>query len=64
MGLVTILTQPESFQFYRGKGYAYGPREVSLDAGTPNNNGVMGNGATTKPLIITPLPSIDSPQTS
>ena len=64
MGLVTMLTQPESFQFYRGKGYTYGPREVSLNAGTPNNDGIMGNGTTTKPLIITPLPSLDSPQTS
>ena len=62
--LVTILTQPESFQFYRGKGYTYGPREVSLNAGTPNNEGIMGNGSTTKPLIITPLPTLDAEPTS
>ena len=55
MGVVTILTQPESFQFYRGKGYAYGPREVSLDAGTTDNNGIMGNGTSTNPLITTAL---------
>ena len=63
MGLVTILTQPESFQFYRGKGYTYGPREVSLNAGTPDNDGIMGNGSTTKPLIITPLPALDTEST-
>jgi len=66
MGLVTLLTEPESFKFYRGKGYTYNPREVSWDAGTPNNDGVMGNGAKSKPLITTPIPSLDtaqSPQT-
>lgn len=63
MGLVTLLTQPESFKFYRGKGYTYGPREVSWDAGTPDNNGVMGNGSKTKPLVTTSLPSLDTAQT-
>jgi len=76
MGLVTMLTDPTSFKFYangdpymlyRGKGYAYSPRDIPLTAGTPNNDGIMGNGATTEPLIITPLPALDSqrtPQTS
>ena len=63
MGLVTLLTEPDSFKFYKGKGYYYGPREVSWDAGTPDNNGVMGNGARTKPLITTPLPALDTAQT-
>jgi hypothetical protein len=63
MGLINLLTEPESFNFYKGKGYPYGPREVSWDAGTPNNDGVMGNGAKSKPLITTPLPSLDTAQT-
>jgi len=63
MGLVTLLTEPDSFKFYKGKGYTYGPREVSWNAGTPDNNGVMGNGARTKPLVTTPLPSLDTAQT-
>ncbi len=63
MGLVTILTQPESFQFYKGKGYAYNPRAIPLTAGTPDNDGIMGNGSTTKPLIITPLPTLDTEPT-
>jgi hypothetical protein len=64
MGLVTLLTEPDSFKFYKGKGYTYGPREVSWDAGTPDNNGVMGNGARTKPLVTTPLPALDTAQNS
>lgn len=63
MGLVTLLTEPESFKFYRGKGYTYGPREVSYNAGTPNNDGIMGNGAKTQPLVTSSLPSLDTAQT-
>ncbi len=63
MGLINILTEPDSFKFYKGKGYTYSPRDVSYNAGTPNNDGIMGNGAKTKPLITTPLPPLDSQQT-
>jgi len=63
MGLVTLLTEPESFKFYKGKGYTYRPREVSWEAGTPGDAGVSGNGSKSKPLITTPLPSLDSQQT-
>lgn len=63
MGLVTLLTEPGSFKFYKGKGYTYGPREVSWDAGTPGDAGISGNGSKSKPLITTPLPSLDSSQT-
>jgi hypothetical protein len=63
MGLVTLLTEPGSFKFYRGKGYTYNPREVSWEAGTPGDAGVAGNGSKSKPLITTPLPSLDSQQT-
>ena len=67
MSLKELLTDPGNFKFYRAKGYSYGPREVSWDAGTPANNGVMANGANSKPLITTPLPKVDSqttPETS
>jgi len=63
MGLVTLLTNPDSFKFYQGKGYTYRPREVSWEAGTPGDAGVSGNGSKSKPLITTPLPSLDSQQT-
>ena len=62
MGLVTLLTEPESFKFYRGKGYTYGPREVSYNAGTPNNDGIMGNGAKTQPVVTSSLPSLAKDQ--
>jgi hypothetical protein len=62
MGLVTLLTEPESFKFYRGKGYTEDPRNVSYNAGTPNNDGIMGNGAKSKPLVTTPIPSLTDAQ--
>jgi hypothetical protein len=62
MGLVTLLTEPQSFKFYRGKGYTEGPRDVSYNAGTPNNDGIMGNGAKSKPLVTTPIPPLTDAQ--
>ncbi len=63
MGLVTLLTEPESFQFYKGKGYTYNPREIPWEAGTPGDAGVAGNGSNPKPLVTTPIPSLDTAQT-
>ena len=74
MGLVTLLTDPNSFKFYangdkyapynnKGKGNAYNLRAVPWEAGTPGDAGVAGNGSKPKPLITTPLPSLDSQQT-
>ncbi len=72
MGLVTLLTDPNSFKFYangdkyqryRGKGAAYDLRAIPFEAGTPGDAGIAGNGSKPKPLITTPLPSLDSQQT-
>ncbi len=72
MGLVTLLTNPDSFKFYAngdpykrdmGKGNAYDLRAVPYRAGTPGDAGIAGNGSNPKPLITTPLPSLDSQQT-
>jgi len=72
MGLVTLLTNPDSFKFYAngdpykrdmGKGNAYDLRAVPYRAGTPGDTGIAGNGSNPKPLITTPLPSLDSQQT-
>lgn len=74
MGLVTLLTDPNSFKFYangdkyvpynnKGKGNAYNLRAVPWEAGTPGDAGIAGNGSKPKPLITTPLPSLDSQQT-
>jgi len=67
MSLVTLLTQPGSFKFYRGKGYTYGPRNVPWEAGTPGDAGISSVGTKNKPLITTPLPSVNtqpSPKTT
>jgi len=73
MGLVKLLTDPNSFKYYangdlykpyRDKGsYQASPRELTWEAGTPGYTGVSGNGSKSKPLITTPLPSLDSQQT-
>lgn len=73
MGLLKLLTDPSSFKYYangdsykpyRGKGsYEASPRELTWEAGTPGYTGVSGNGSKSKPLITTPLPSLDSQQT-
>jgi len=62
MSLVTLLTQPGSFKFYRGKGYAYGPRNVPWEAGTPGDAGISSVGTKNKPLITIPLPSVNTQQ--
>ena len=67
MSLVTLLTQPGSFKFYRGKGYTYSPRNVPWEAGTPGDAGISSVGTKNKPLITTPLPSVNtqpSPKTT
>jgi len=73
MGLVTLLTDPTSFKFYAnndeykrytGKGNAYDLRAVPYRAGTPGDAGISGNGSNPKPLVTTPLPSLDSSQSS
>jgi hypothetical protein len=74
MSLVKLLTDPNSFKFYangdkyvpynnKGKGNAYNLRAVPWEAGTPGDAGIAGNGSKPKPLITTPLPSLDSQQT-
>ncbi len=73
MGLVKILTDPNSFRFYangdpyipyKGKGYVAPPRELSWEDGTADpSRGIMGNGAKSKPLVTTPLPPLNSAQT-
>jgi len=75
MGLVTLLTDPNSFKYYangdqyapynnKGKGNVYNLRAVPWEAGTPGEAGTAGNGSKPKPLITTPLPSLDTSQTS
>lgn len=54
MGLIKLLKDPGQFQFYKGKGYQYGPREV------PYGNDRPGGGSSNDPLVVTPLPSVDS----
>ena len=49
---------------YKSKGYVAPPRELSWEDGTADpSQGIMGNGAKSKPLVTTPLPSLDSQQT-
>lgn len=57
MGLVKLLTDPGSFKFYKGKGYAYGPREIPYGDDRP------GGGDSGYPLVTTPLPSVESAPT-
>lgn len=58
MPLIKLLTDPGQFTFYKGKGYQYKPREV------PYGNDRPGGGTSNDPLVVTPLPSVDSSPTA
>ena len=46
MGLIKLLKDPGQFQFYKGKGYQYGPREVPYGNDRP---GGANNTASSSP---------------